>query len=158
MTERATFDSDFKEEEPSQNAVVFNATGDRLATGGDDGIVRVWKVTGDAVEQVHAFAGHNKPVNGVSFNPSGSLVRRRPALPAGVHYMWCSARSCSRVLAAACAVAVPAAAVLLRRRHSEGLVPGGDRRRRSMHRYPWCRYVGRGAKHTCVAGFMACLG
>ena len=78
LTERATFDSDFKEEEPSQNAVTFNAAGDSLATGGDDSTVRVWKLTTDDAEQVHAYTGHKKPVNGVSFNPSGTLVRAPP--------------------------------------------------------------------------------
>jgi len=72
------FKVDFAEEEPGMSAVAFGRR-NTIATGGEDGVLRVWKLnTGNdsvAAEAQHEFKGHEKPIADVSFHPNGVIVR-----------------------------------------------------------------------------------
>ncbi|MFD3504963.1 NB-ARC domain-containing protein [Streptomyces sp. NPDC058678] len=54
------------------NAVVFSPDGTRLATGGDDGMVRVWDLA--AGEILHTMAGHTRRVNAAVFSYDGARL------------------------------------------------------------------------------------
>ena len=88
------FDTDFNTEgAPCQNTVAFNAQGTLLATGGEDGIVRMWTVPKKTKKeenktvQLEPFLKHHGDLNGhtdylraVHFNASGTLVRNHTNL------------------------------------------------------------------------------
>jgi len=70
----STFRTDFKEEDSSQNVVAFDKSGEFLASGGEDGCVRLWKVKRSGAELVHEYKGHKRAINSVCFHPAGNLV------------------------------------------------------------------------------------
>lgn len=55
------------------NALAFNCDGQKFASAGDDGSVRLWNV-GKEVQDGQLFSGHDKPVMSVSFSPDGKLL------------------------------------------------------------------------------------
>ncbi|MDX6372963.1 MAG: hypothetical protein QOD98_1951, partial [Nocardioidaceae bacterium] len=54
------------------STVAFSPAGDLVATGGRDGVVRLWRPDGGA--EVAALLGHQAPVNQVVFSPSTDTV------------------------------------------------------------------------------------
>lgn len=53
-------------------SVAFNASGDRIATGGDDLVVRVWDAgTG---RLLHRLTGHARRIWSVAYSPAGDLL------------------------------------------------------------------------------------
>ena len=78
LKEVAKAQTDFTEGAPCQNAVAFDSSGKLLATGGDDGIVRIWNVdsTGGSFELTLSSkcTGHEKPITDLNWNSSGSMV------------------------------------------------------------------------------------
>jgi WD40 repeat protein len=55
------------------NAVAYAPAGATLATGGDDGMVRIWDArTGQ--QQQHQLTGHNGTVNAVAYAPAGATL------------------------------------------------------------------------------------
>lgn len=54
--------------EQDVNAVAIDATGERIATGAGNGVVRVGRVTG---EEPHLLIGHRELVNTLAFSPDG---------------------------------------------------------------------------------------
>ena len=55
----------------AQNVIAFDTGGTRVAFGGDDGIVRVWKLDGTPVR---SFPAHDGPVRAMDFAPDGELA------------------------------------------------------------------------------------
>lgn len=53
----------------STNCLAFSPDGLRLASGGNDNLVRIWSVPGG--EQVHKLEGHTGEVTAVAFSPDG---------------------------------------------------------------------------------------
>ncbi len=53
-------------------SAAFSPDGRRLATGGDEGTVRVWDV--EQKRALVACQGHERPVNGLAFSPDGRLL------------------------------------------------------------------------------------
>jgi WD40 repeat protein len=53
-------------------AVAFDADGSRLATGSQDGAVRLWDASSG--EEVTVLRGHDGPVSSVAFSPDGSQL------------------------------------------------------------------------------------
>jgi hypothetical protein len=53
-------------------AVALSSDGGRLATGADDGTIRVWEAVSG--ERLHAFSVHKMAVNAVSIDPHGQLL------------------------------------------------------------------------------------
>ena len=66
-------------------SVAFSPDGRTLATGGDDGVARIWDVT--TGRQIVALSGHSDTVDGVAFSPDGTelATARLGPDPAGVH-------------------------------------------------------------------------
>ncbi len=56
----------------SVNSVAFSPDGSRLASGGDDGTVRVWDVGSGA--EIRVLEGHGDSVSSVAFSPDGSRL------------------------------------------------------------------------------------
>jgi WD40 repeat protein len=52
--------------------VAYSPSGNLVASGGGDGVVKLWRPNGG--EQVSALVGHQAPVNQVAFNPSGGTL------------------------------------------------------------------------------------
>jgi WD40 repeat protein/serine/threonine protein kinase len=59
------------------SALTFSKSGDRLASGDDDGVVRIWQ-RGHGVDSAwvveHEFSGHNGSITGLRFTPDGSRL------------------------------------------------------------------------------------
>ena len=53
-------------------AIAFSPDGRRLASGGDDGMVRIWDL--DTGKPVLVLKGHTGRVHTVAFSPDGALV------------------------------------------------------------------------------------
>src|SRR5262249_24085272 len=53
-------------------AIAFRPDGAVIATGHDDGRVRLWNVESQKMEA--EFHGHKQPLSALSFNPSGKLL------------------------------------------------------------------------------------
>jgi WD40 repeat protein/DNA-binding SARP family transcriptional activator len=52
--------------------IAYSRDGERLATGSDDGVVRVWDArTG---QELLTLTGHTEPLNGVAFSPDGTRL------------------------------------------------------------------------------------
>ncbi|XP_075979603.1 WD repeat-containing protein SL1-17-like [Anticarsia gemmatalis] len=51
-----------------------NAAKDLIVTGGLDGVVKVWKMQNDRLEQIHALEGHLMGVVSVAINPAASMI------------------------------------------------------------------------------------
>jgi len=58
----------------SVNALSVSADGALVATGGDDQVVRVLRVTGDGAEELAAMGGHSSTIRSVSFDPTSNLL------------------------------------------------------------------------------------
>ncbi|MFM7221192.1 MAG: WD40 repeat domain-containing protein [Nodosilinea sp.] len=54
------------------NALAFSPDGKIVASGGDDGKVKLWDVKNKT--QTSEILGHDKPVMSVSFSPDGKLL------------------------------------------------------------------------------------
>lgn len=54
------------------NSVAYSPNGMRLATAGDDGVVRVWDTVSGQV--VLTWSGHFSPVRSITFNQNGALL------------------------------------------------------------------------------------
>jgi prolactin regulatory element-binding protein len=78
LAELASFQADFAEEEKERcvNIARWSLNSDMLATGGEDGILRVWKVggAGKDVTKLVECKGHEKPINEVDFSPDGTML------------------------------------------------------------------------------------
>ncbi|WP_037408866.1 WD40 repeat domain-containing protein [Candidatus Solirubrobacter pratensis] len=59
--------------------LAWHPGGEALATGGEDGLVRLWSLAGDLLGQLDAGA----PVTGLAFHPSGKRLLAARAGPAG---------------------------------------------------------------------------
>jgi WD40 repeat protein len=55
------------------NSVAFSPTGRLLATGGDDGNVRIWSVA-SGLQVGSQLSGHDGAVNAVAFSPNGQVL------------------------------------------------------------------------------------
>ena len=55
----------------AENVIAFDAGGTRVAFGGDDGVVRVWKLDGTPIKP---FKAHDGAVRGMDFAPNGDLA------------------------------------------------------------------------------------
>ncbi len=65
--------------EGAVNSVTFSPDGTLLATGGDDGIVRVWNL--ETGEEPVLFEGNTGPVNALAFSPDGTLLASGGDMP-----------------------------------------------------------------------------
>jgi prolactin regulatory element-binding protein len=76
LEELASFQADFAEEEKCVNIARWSLNSDLLATGGEDGVLRVWKVAGGGKDVTKAVEckGHEKPINEVDFSPDGTML------------------------------------------------------------------------------------
>ncbi|KAF9342636.1 hypothetical protein BGX26_007144, partial [Mortierella sp. AD094] len=54
------------------NAVVYSLKGDRIASGSDDSIVRLWDI--DTGECVHTLQGHRSWVRSIAYSPKGDRI------------------------------------------------------------------------------------
>eukprot|EP00753_Platysulcus_tardus_P021991 PLAT9189.4.p1 GENE.PLAT9189.4~~PLAT9189.4.p1 ORF type:complete len:296 (-),score=115.96 PLAT9189.4:85-972(-) len=84
-----------------QNVAIFNHGGTRLATGGTDGVVRVWKLTAGrsvSLAWLRSCQEHSKAVVALSYNRSGSTLASASA--DGTVKLW-------RVLDGACVQTLP---------------------------------------------------
>eukprot|EP00347_Sterkiella_histriomuscorum_P010848 403374692 len=71
------FQADFKKEEASVNCCKYSKDNSLLATGGDDFVVRVFKLdTKDykSSEKILELPGHYEPINAVDFSPDKKLL------------------------------------------------------------------------------------
>ena len=60
-----------------EGALALSSDGTRLASGNEDGIIRVWEVPSGQL--LYQFKAHVVPVRSIAFNPAGTrLCRRRP--------------------------------------------------------------------------------
>jgi len=57
----------------SVRCLQFSASGDVMASGGDDGMVRLWR-TSPALQQVGGMKAHADHVAGVAFSPDGGIL------------------------------------------------------------------------------------
>ncbi len=54
------------------NSVAFSPDGQTVATGANDGIVRLWQVSNG--KPLHTLEGHSRPVGQVAFSPDGTTL------------------------------------------------------------------------------------
>ena len=54
------------------NAVAFSPNSKRLATGGEDSAVRIWRL--DKKERTYFLFGHTNPVTAIAWSPDGNVV------------------------------------------------------------------------------------
>jgi WD40 repeat protein len=52
-------------------AVAITPDGERIATGGEDGTIRIWDATGRMLEQIH---GHRRTITALAFTPDGTRL------------------------------------------------------------------------------------
>ncbi|CAH1388961.1 unnamed protein product [Nezara viridula] len=64
--------SDFSEKEPCQRVVTISRCGGWMATGGTDGIVRIWSFPG--LRMIRALKAHTKELDDLHFSPDSKQV------------------------------------------------------------------------------------
>ncbi|XP_034941483.1 prolactin regulatory element-binding protein [Chelonus insularis] len=64
--------TDFSDSEPLQRIVRVSPNGKVMATGGLDGVIRLWKFP--QLVKLHNLEGHTKEIDDIDFNLSGNLV------------------------------------------------------------------------------------
>lgn len=72
------FEADFKKDGPNVNCCKFSKDNGLLATGGADGVVRVFQLeTKDffsSVKKLHELVGHFETITGVDISPDQRLL------------------------------------------------------------------------------------
>ncbi|XP_015127284.1 prolactin regulatory element-binding protein [Diachasma alloeum] len=64
--------TDFSDSEPIQRIVRISPNGKVMATGGLDGVIRLWKFP--HLTKIHDLAAHTKEIDDIDFNHDGTLV------------------------------------------------------------------------------------
>lgn len=56
------------------NALAINSDGKILASGGDDGSIRLWDIQKGEKQNGYLLSGHDEPLTSLSFSPNGKLL------------------------------------------------------------------------------------